>query len=175
MEKLKNAILGLFVLFAIIAFAWMSGWSPLNLIFGPQYSTSAQRQGNSREHFLNEVVPTRYPKLIRCLKDGPETIQWVAQSGEPQQALLKLQGTSGLVVETAIFVGSSQRFAASSTREVSVKMSDKTRNGLTDTQPRSMRHLSFFGTRHWQWLFDRAGVFSDLYERHAADGRTSRG
>ncbi|MCH9026660.1 MAG: hypothetical protein IIA05_06030 [Proteobacteria bacterium] len=135
MEQYKKIFFGLLFLLALIIIAWLSGssWSPLNLIFGPQSSVHTEApKSNSRDPFLMEIVPKRYPILVQCLQKGSETIQWVAQSGEKQQELLSFQEPNSLAIETTIFVGTAPNSSSSSTQQVLVTMIDSTGDAKMD-------------------------------------------
>ena len=133
MKQLKNVLLGL-VLFAAGAIGfWLSPWSPLNLLFGPQYSAPSRSTGDSRSMFRKETVPRMYPILVQSLQTrGTETVSWISQSGEPQEAVLTLTA-QGLLIETAIFTGSSPSAATTSTIKINVQMLDANLNGRMDS------------------------------------------
>lgn len=85
--KLKTIVVNcLFgaALFSVV-YLWQSfsGWSPWNILFGPNVSI---QEADKRALFITEVVPKKYPLLVSHLKNhGPETVQWTTQVGNQQE------------------------------------------------------------------------------------------
>lgn len=134
MRTLFNTLIGIGFL-VIIATTTDFGWSPLNLLFGPQYQAQAQpkTKGDSRASFIAETVPKQYPKLVELLRDsGPETVRWTTDSGEAQEELLSLNGKT-LQIEASIFTVASPARAETSSEKILVRMSDTNLDGSMDT------------------------------------------
>jgi hypothetical protein len=88
---------------------------------------------DSRETFVDEEIPRLYPTLIKALRVlGHETVVWTSQSGESRKQVLTL-GKEGLLIETAISIGSSSAEAATSTTKSTVKMLDANLDGRMDS------------------------------------------
>lgn len=108
----------------------MSGWSPWNLLFGPQ---PAEENQDSWRHFAEKVVPEKLPQLLTFLKsNGEETISWITRSGEGQTQTISLENSHTLIIETEVFLGSSSEDASTTTQSTHVRMSDTNLDGKMD-------------------------------------------
>lgn len=138
MQSLLKGMLGLILVGLLVASFMMSGWSPLNLIFGPQYQASSDPKTDttSRQEFIRDIVPEKYPTLISSVREhGAETIQWQTVSGEEQTIQLSIHDNQ-LVINTSIFTESNE--------SVRVEMTDANLNGKMDT----IRYTESSGRNH---------------------------
>lgn len=158
MEKIKSLVFGALVIVAVAFIALKAGWSPLNLIFGPQYKFNSEPKTNTREHFVSVVVPDMYPKLIQCIQKGPESVRWRAQSGETQSAIISLTRNNSVLIETTIYAGTKEEIGGGSSQAIVVKMLDHSRDGklnrITYIQPGGRAHdvtAPFDETSQYLW------------------------
>jgi hypothetical protein len=156
MTLLKNVLVGLAIVASVAAGIWQSNWSPLNLLFGPQYLARSQPVGDSRSRFVQETAPRLYPILVQSLQArGTETVVWTSQSGESRKLVLTLTGQS-LLIETAVFTGSSALEASTSATRTIVQMFDADLDGRMD----SIRYVDPSGGIHaFQAPFDETSQY----------------
>ncbi len=149
-KKLAGA--GVFVAF-IIAAAIFSGWSPLNLIYGPQYDgtpssvlspliswmfdskdeASRTQAQDSRDRFRKETLPKKYPQLISYLeRNGRLDVEWISQSGEKQKQTIYLGAKGNVVIETDIYVGTKEEITSKTSKQSHVTMIDSNKDGKLD-------------------------------------------
>ena len=67
----KNAVYGVVALVVFAAMIKISGWSPLNLFFGPQYENKKISEGPSAAHFQELWWLAEYPELIKAINASP--------------------------------------------------------------------------------------------------------
>jgi len=67
----KNFLGGAIFLFVILILAYLSGWSPLNLIFGPQYENKKVQTDFLEAYAQNLWWISEYPELIKMTDDTP--------------------------------------------------------------------------------------------------------
>gem|GEM_PF-3685085 len=165
MGRIKSIVVGLLAISGFIFFAVNSDWSPLNLIFGPQYQAqvSSKPNNNSRDYFITVIVPKMYPELIRCLQDGPNVVQWRAQSGETQTEKISLVGTTTIKIENTVYTGGTE-----SNQPITVEMLDESSDGILDTityiQPSGKKHVfnpPFDETSQYLWDSGLAIAFKE--------------
>jgi hypothetical protein len=133
--------------------AW-DGWSPLNLLLGPQWGThSAPPEEDTRATFVRETIPTQYPRLLAFLgAHGPETVRWKAQSGDPKEQVLSVTQT-GLLIETSVHPVPE---AGQSAEPIMVSMTDDNLDGALD----AITYTESSGGRHsYAKPFDETSLF----------------
>lgn len=144
MEKTKALAVGVIVISTVIFGIAKTKWSPMNLIFGPQYESQSEPEGTTREHFVSSVVPEMYPKLIRCIQDEPEKVQWRVQTGEMQSAIISLTEKNSVLIETTVYVGTHEEIDNGSSHAIAIKMFDHSQDGKLNTiiyiQPDGQAH-----------------------------------
>jgi hypothetical protein len=151
----KKVLIGIAFVAFVASGLWQFNWSPLNLILGPQYVAPKRASGDSRSTFIREIVPRMYPRLVQSRSGGIETVSWNSQSGESQQQTLTLT-TQGLVIETAIFTGTSPSAASTSSASTAVQMLDTNLDGRMD----SIRYVDPSGSVHtFQEPFDETSQY----------------
>ncbi len=150
LELVKKIIgFGLVAAFIVIA-AIISGWSPLNLIFGPQYDGTPSsvlsplvswmfdtkqdapvvQSQDSRDRFKKEILPRMYPQLILHLERTKRfEVEWISQSGEKQKQTIYLGPKDDIIVETDIYVGTQEEIASQSSKQNHVTMIDSDKDG----------------------------------------------
>ena len=175
---LVKKIIGLsLVALFIVAAAIFSGWSPLNLIFGPQYDGTPSsilsplvswifdakqdarvvQSQDSRNRFKKEILPRMYPLLISNLQRTMRLeVEWFSQSGEKRKQTIYLGPKDDVVVETDIYVGTQEEIASQSEKQNHVTMIDSDKDGKLD----SIEYLSPTGQRSsFQNPTDEASLF----------------
>ena len=106
------------------------GWSPWNLLLGPQYSASKNTR-ESRAEFVDSVVPNMYPRLIQHLANaGEERLRWISESGEAQEQLVKMLTDGSIAIETQYYTGNSPESVQTSSEITRVRMVDSEGDGL---------------------------------------------
>lgn len=146
LRNIEKFVVGVGILVAFLAVVRLSGWSPNNFLYGPQYRTVPKHapKQNVRSTFETHVVPSDYPKLVALLThSGQETVRWTSRSGEEQEERLWL-AEGVLHIQTEFYVSETPARASSSTEKTVVQMSDANRDGLMDfimyTEPSGRTH-----------------------------------
>jgi hypothetical protein len=67
----KNAVYGVVALVVFAVMIKISGWSPLNLFFGPQYENKKTSEAPSAAHFQELWWVAEYPELIKAINASP--------------------------------------------------------------------------------------------------------
>ena len=67
----KNAVYGVVALVVFAVMIKISGWSPLNLFFGPQYENKKVSEAPSVAHFQELWWLAEYPELIKAINASP--------------------------------------------------------------------------------------------------------
>ena len=146
LRNIGNFLVGLGIVAAFLAVARLSGWSPANLLYGPQYRAPPTHETNkgTRSTFETDVVPSNYPKLVALLAHGgQEIVRWKSSSDEEKVEWLWLSEGS-LHIKTDIYVDENPAHVSSSSNKTGVQMSDANRDGemdsITYTEPSGETH-----------------------------------
>ena len=90
---------------------------------------AAYVQADSREDFVNNILPDKYPQLIRYLEDkGRLPVSWVSQTGEEQSQTLELTKNGSVVIKTMMWAGP----ATNMNKPVQVTMWDRDQDTRLD-------------------------------------------
>ncbi len=153
LNRCLKTVASILLLFALPVNA--IGWTPLNLLLGPQYQAHTHNKMDSISIFLKNTVPILYPKLIQCLRrDGASTMHWVGRYGDTQRQVINLSDGT-VTIDTDVFVGKSPEDAKTSTKTVRVIMTDVDRDGQMD----EITYLDGSSHHSYKRPFDKASNF----------------
>ena len=84
---------------------------------------------DSRDNFIKNVLPLKYPQLINYLKNNKIlTVNWTSQTGETQSQNLALNKDNAVVIKTKMYGGTTD----SMDTPVNLVMMDKNRDSRLD-------------------------------------------
>ena len=73
-DMIKNLVGGFIFLTVFVILAQVSGWSPLNLVFGPQYEKEKIETGANAPNAQSLWWLSEYPKLVQGRIWGTELV-----------------------------------------------------------------------------------------------------
>ena len=83
----------------------------------------------SRDNFIHNVLPKKYPQLIRYLKEnGTLPVTWISQTGESQKQTVELSEEGAVIIKTMMYGGP----AANMNTPVEVIMVDRNQDSRLD-------------------------------------------
>ncbi|MCF6281274.1 MAG: hypothetical protein L3J28_03540 [Candidatus Polarisedimenticolaceae bacterium] len=90
---------------------------------------SGLAHADSRDNFINKVLPLKYPMLVEYLKQNESLkVNWVSQTGENQNQILTLNNDKAIIIKTKMYGGTT----GGMNTPVSILMMDKNRDSHLD-------------------------------------------
>ena len=103
---IKNLVGGLIFLTVFVILAQVSGWSPLNLIMGPQYEKENIEKGPKPANAQPIWWLTEYPKLVQKIDNSPskqlETSYRTGPEGQSKVNLKLIRSGNDIVLEVML-------------------------------------------------------------------------